>query len=299
MNRSLAAVLCLSLVIPTVFDQPPKAWGQAAASRSRGGSLPRIELEGRLAAWQGNILRVIADDGRSLVFAIPAKPNALRFQAPLQGQRLSQGMLVRIEAPAAAGQFLEPIKSLEVVFPDPNARNNRSSLAERSLTTPGIYPLSQLYPPSPGKGATPNVRVVGLVLGQQEQKLMLQCGPKTLTVELAADVSMEVKASHLRFASTGDRVRASGQLDPNSQQFVASSLEVTGAKPLFDPSSRSAPTAVTKLGVKARTKSGKEDTAAADLPAPEAAVTLPAEPPDKSELPKFPGLGEPLNSPSP
>jgi hypothetical protein len=300
MNRSLATILWLSLVIFAGLDRPPKASGQATAGRSRGGSLPRIELEGRLAAWQGNMLRVIADDGRSLVFAMPAKPNAIRFQASLKDQRLSQGMLVRIEAPAAAGQFLEPIKSLEVVFPDPNARNPKSSLAERSLSTPGIYPLSQLYPPSPGKMANPSVRIVGSVVGQQEQKLVLQCGPKTLTIELAPDVSMEVKAPHLRFAATGDRVRASGQFDPSNQQFVASSLEVIAAKPLFDPSSRAAPSAVTKLGIKASTKSGKkEDAAATDLPTPAPAMPVPADPPETSEMPKFPGLGEPLNSPSP
>ncbi len=249
-NLSMTPVrlsLLLTIALTSIASAQPGPYGN-------NGKAPRIPIEGKLQGVQGNMAQVVNDQGQAITFQLPQ--NGVRFKAPMKFESLAKGMLVRVEAPATGGKFLEPLKLLEVVVPNPSKMNTPN---ERSMQTPGIYPLSQLLPKQPGQAANPNVRVVGYVVGVEPGKVALNCGGKPMMLELADPVHVEYQSSHLQFAKQGDRVRGSGQA--NNGQLYATSLEVTGSKPIGNEApAQQVPLDAMKLRVKekAKTKSKKE-----------------------------------------
>ncbi len=242
---------------PLLFAQPAQ-YGKNAQGN-------RIEVEGTLKAWQGNMMQVVSQDGKVAAFPIPDRPGAVRFKAKLKLEALSRGMMVRVEAPAAGGQFLEPFKLIEVFVPDPSKLSGKSSPLERSLNVPGIYPVSMLTQQTPGSMPSPNVRVIGAIVGVSPGKLSLQCGTKSLTLDLAESVSVDFLGNTLQYAKQGDRVRTTGQLNTSTGQFSATTVEVTGAKPIGNdaPPQPTMPLEAMKLRVKekSKAKSKKEEPA--------------------------------------
>lgn len=234
--------LVIAVALTSVASAQPGPYGN-------NGKAQRVPIEGKLQGTQGTMAQVIDDQGRALVFQLPQA--GLRFKAPMKPESLAKGMLVRVEAPATGGKFLEPHKSLEVIVPDPSKMNTP---IERAMQTPGVYPLSQLLPKQPGQMANPNVRVIGIVVGVEPGKVAVNCGGKPMVLELADPVRIEYLSNNLQFAQQGDRVRGSGQM--NNGQLYAMSLEVTGSKPIGnDAPAQQMPLEAMKLRVKEKSKS--------------------------------------------
>jgi hypothetical protein len=225
------------------------------------------------------MMQVVSKEGKMVAFQIPDRPGSVKFKGKYKFESLTRGMMVRVEAPAAGGQFLEPFKSIEVFLPDQSKMNARSSPTDQSLNVPGIYPVSMFTKQIPGSMPSPNVRVVGAIVNASPNKLALQCGPKSLTLDLTDAVSVDFTANTLQFAKQGDHVKTTGYYNPATGQFSASSIEVNGAKPLGnDPPPQAAmPPEAMKLRVKEKSKSKSKKETPADAPEnPEAMPALPA-----------------------
>lgn len=245
----------------------------------------RVEVAGTLKAWQGNMLQIVNKEGQMVAFQIPDRPGSVKFKGKYKFESLTRGMMVRVDAPAAGGQFLEPFKSIEVFVPDQSKMTARSSPNDQSLNVPGIYPVSMLSRQIPGSTPSPNIRVVGSIVNSAPSKLALQCGPKSITLDLADPVTVDFTASNLQFARQGDQVKATGYYNPATGQFSASSMEVNGVKPLgIDPPPQAVmPPEGMKLRVKEKSKSKSKKESPMD--APENPEALPALPALSSEVP--------------
>jgi len=214
---------------------------------------PKIEIDGKLQAWQGGMMRIVNSAGQNVAFALPQSPNGIRFTAPVELGVLKKGMFVRIQAPVGTnGLFLEPINSLTLFTPD---RNKMATPLDRSMNVPGIYPLSQLQQQVPGQMRSPDVRIVGTVIGVEPNSLALQCGNKPMKLELSESPKIELNSSSLEFAKPGDSVRGTAVGNPATNQIVATNISVQSSKLITAP----APTAATgqegvKLRVKEKTK---------------------------------------------
>jgi hypothetical protein len=234
----------------------------------------RTEFNGKLQGMQGAMLQIVTDQGQPVVLQF--NPQAVRFEAAMKLENLKKGMAVRIEEPALNGKFLEPIRLLEVFIPDPS-KMNAKSLDERSRYSPGIYPVSQLRKPVPGQQPSPNVRLVGLVVGIEPGKLGLQCGPNSMVIDLAESVSVKFTASSMQFAQPGDSVRGSATRDSSTGQWAAAgSIEVRSSKPFGEASQAMARPEEMKLQVKEKSKAkSKKKEPVPTAPSPELETPTP------------------------
>ena len=209
----------------------------------------KLELEGKLQAWQNGMMRIVNATGQPVLFALPQSENAIRFTAPVELAALQKGMMVRIQAPASPnGPFLEPIRSLTLFTPDPT---KLKTPMDRSMNFPGIYRMAELQRPVPGEMASPDVRVIGAIIGVEPSTLTLQCGNGPLKLELSETPSIELIASSLDLARPGDSVKAIVVGNPSTNQFNALSLSVEAAKPIAAPTP---PTVTTQESFKLRVK---------------------------------------------
>jgi hypothetical protein len=271
---SIVLSMSASLVLTSHSYAQPAQYGKNTQGN-------RLEVEGTLKAWQGNMMQIVSQEGKVAAFPIPDRPGAVRFKAKLKFEAVTRGMMVRVEAPATGGQFLEPFKSIEVFLPDPSKMSGKSSPLDRSWNIPGIYPMSMITMQTPGSMPSPNVRVVGAVIGVNANKLLLQCGSKQTTLDLSESVSVDFLGNTLQYAKPGDHVRTSGQLNPSTGQFMANSVEVTAAKPIGNdaPPQPTMPLESMKLRVKEKSKAKSKNEGPVMVPEnPEATPTPAIEP---------------------
>ncbi len=216
---------------------------------------PKIEIEGRLQAWQGGMMRIVNAAGQNVAFSLPQSPNAIRFTASVELGVLKKGMFVRMQAPVGPnGQFLEPVNSLTLFTPD---RNKMNTPNDRSMNVPGIYRVRDLYKQVPGEMGSPDVRIVGTVMVVEPNAITLQCGNKPIRIELSESPKIELNASSLEFAKPGDSVKGSAVGNPATNQIVATSISIQSSKLITAPSPPVAATGQDgmKLRVKEKSKS--------------------------------------------
>ncbi len=111
--------------------------------------------------------------------------------------------------------------------------------------TPGVYQIGgevgNLKKPN-GKAAAKNAnaaagpqvyRVVGQIVGSQQNKMMVQAGGVRIQMELDPKVAISVNSRDTTFCQQGDQVNVSGLRVAGREQFIqAESLEIVGSKPL-------------------------------------------------------------------
>jgi hypothetical protein len=196
------------------------------------------------------MMRISNAAGQNMAFALPQSPNAIRFTAPVELGVLKKGMFVRIQAPVGPNnQFLEPVNSLTLFTPD---RNRMTTPNDRSMNVPGIYRVRDLQKQVPGEMGSPDVRIVGTVIGVEPNSLTLQCGNRPMKIELSESPKIELTASSLEFAQPGDSVRGSAVGNPATNQLIATSISIQSKKVITAPSPPVA--AVGQEGMKLRIK---------------------------------------------
>lgn len=211
---------------------------------------PKIEIDGKLQAWQGGMMRIVNSAGQNVAFALPQSPNGIRFTAPVELGVLKKGMFVRVQAPVGPnGLFLEPINALTLFTPD---RTKMTTPVDRSMNVPGIYRVSQLQKQVPGEMGSPDVRIVGTVIGVESNAIALQCGNKPMKLELSESPKIELNSSSLEFAKPGDSVRGSTIGNPATNQIMATSISVQSTKLITAPAP--VPATAGQEGVKLRVK---------------------------------------------
>lgn len=223
---SIVVMILSSLVTPAILAQQNSPYGAKGPSK--------VEFEGKLQAWQAGMMRIVSSDGKPIVFGLPQSSNGIRFTVPVDRSALKPGMTVRIQAPVSGnGQFLEPIGAMTIFVPDRSKISERSSIAERSLNVPGIYPLKMIYPTSPGATPSPDVRIVGTIASIDQNFLAMQCGSGPMKIELSENAKIELTMSSLDYAKPGDSVKGVAAMNPATNQPVALSVTITGVKPLM------------------------------------------------------------------
>jgi hypothetical protein len=226
LNVPLIAICC-SLIPSIVSAQPNNPYGSSTKGQ------PKIEIDGKLQAWQGGMMRIVNSAGQSIAFALPQSPNAIRFTAPVELGALKKGMFVRIQAPVGPnGQFLEPVNSLTLFTPD---RSRMTTPNDRSMNVPGIYRVRDLVKQIPGEMGSPDVRIVGTVVGVETNAIALQCGNKPMKIELSESPKIELTTSSLEFAKPGDGVRGSGYGNPATNQIAATNISIQSTKLITAP----------------------------------------------------------------
>ncbi|MDZ4851149.1 MAG: hypothetical protein SGI77_17820 [Pirellulaceae bacterium] len=258
MKLLLFNVVIFSSILSQCYAQPNGPYGNNGPTR--------IELEGKLQAWQGGMMQIVNVAGQPIMFTLPQSPAGIRFTVPVEKAALKPGMVVRFQAPAANGAFLDPIRTLTIFAPDSSKISARSSAIERSMSVPGIYRLSELYRAAPGESASPDVRIVGAILQIEANMLSLNCGNTPMKVELADSPKIEFNSSSLDLARPGDAVKGSATFNPNANQLVASTISVTGAKALTAEAPVVSSPATTKLRVKETPKSKVKASKKAAIP---------------------------------
>ena len=246
MRFVLSAIWVAWLVVTpmTSWAQQVNPYGAKAA--------PKIELDGKLQAWQGGMMRIMTSSGQPLLFALPQSPNGIRFIAEVDQGALKRGMFVRIQAPATStGQFLESVNALTIFVPDRSKMNAKMTPQDRSMQMPGVYRVAQLQRTAPGEMGSPDVRIVGSILGIESNMLALQVGNGPMKVELAESPKIELNTSSLEYAKPGDSVTGSAMLNPATNQLGATNITVRAAKPI---KSEAPPTTVAAESMKLRVK---------------------------------------------
>jgi hypothetical protein len=225
--------------------QPNNPYGPYAAKGP-----PKMELEGKLQAWQGGMMRITNSAGQPMMFSLPQSPNGVRYTVDVDLGVLKRGMFIRIQAPVGpTGQFLEPVNFMTLFTPA--KLSSRVTPVERSMNVPGVYPMAQIQPPRPGEMGSPDVRIVGSVLAVEPTAITLQCGRGPMKIEIAENPTIEMIANSLEFAKPGDSVRGSAVVNPSNHQIAATSITITGAKKITAPPPA---TPVATEGVKLRVK---------------------------------------------
>ena len=263
-------ILACSLTSSIAFAQPNNPYGNQGAQR--------VEIDGRLQGWQGGMMQILNSANQAVIFSLPQNLDAIHFACPVEKGALKKGMMVRIQAPVAPnGQFLDPVAALILFTPDPAKANAQSSLNERSVNVPGVYRMSDIYRPKPGESASPDVRIVGAIIGLEQNMLGLQCGNVPMKIELSESPRIELNTSSLGYAKPGDTVRANGVMNVATNEIVATSVTVTGSKAITAdaPPPTMQPTSKLRIKEKPKSKSKK--------PEP---TEKPTEPPPSEEKPE-------------
>ncbi len=262
-----------SLMSSLALAQPNNPYGNQGP--------PRIAIDGKLKAWQGGTMQVVGPTGQAFVFALPQNPNGIIFSAPVDKAALKKGMMVRIQAPVGPnGQFLDPVRTLTIFVPDPTKSSSQSSLNDRTMNVPGVYRMNDIYHPKLGEAGSPDVRIVGAIIGIEQNVLGLNCGNGPMKIELDANPLIEMITSSLDYARPGDPVTGSAYMNPSTDQLVASSVMIKGVKAITAdaPPPTAAPTS--KLRVKEKTPSNSKKPSLKGKPE---MVEKPAEPTPPSD----------------
>lgn len=275
-------ILACSLTSSLAFAQPNNPYGNQGVQK--------VEIDGKLQGWQGGRMQILNSANQAILFSLPQNPNAIHFSCPVEKAALKKGMMVRIQAAVAPnGQFLDPLASLIVFTPDPAKANAQSSLNDRSVNVPGVYRMSDIYRPKPGESASPDVRIVGAIIGLEQNILGLLCGNVPMKVELSESPRIELNTSSLGYAKPGDTVKVNAVMNVAANEMVATSVTITGSKAIMADAPPPTVQPTTKLRLKEKPKAKSKKLVPTEKPEmsekPES-TEKPTEPPPSEEKPE-------------
>ncbi|MFK8114667.1 MAG: hypothetical protein AB8B91_20870 [Rubripirellula sp.] len=205
---------CLSLLVALIWTSPLIADTPPAAS---GASQNMItNFKGKLKGFQRGVMTVTRDDGTDIFVQPPDDVSAFQFIAVAKPAFLGRGTMVRFTGafnPAGAPQ--SAISKVEIFQPIAGKVAGHS----REKFIPGVYPdrKDRGKPPQ----AVANYSVVGAITGLDASgAMMVQAGQRQVRVQLAPDVSLEIRVNNLSLAQEGDEVTVAGFYQPEDETKV-------------------------------------------------------------------------------
>jgi len=224
-----------------------------------------VELAGTLDAAQGDLVRLKDPQGNVVMATVVKGRTVITYTGTANRGVLRPGSFIRFtQAAGADGMFLTPIRSVELYFPSPAVINRRASPVEMSLTHPGVYYMAAITAPEPGGSLNPDVRVVGRIVAMEGNSIALQCGDKSLKLEMDPDYHVTLNATSLEWAQSGDTIQGTAMFNPANGQLIIQGLNVQGSKPVGPlqaaaaPGGDKKPIAEKKMTAKEKAKAKKE-----------------------------------------
>jgi len=239
--RVLVLIVGIPAVIAFVNLRPSSLLAQFAGQGE-------VELAGTFEGAQGEMIRLKDPQGNFVVAAINLRRSTVTYSGKADRAILKRGTFVRFTSHAGPdGNFLSPIGSVELYVPNPAQLESRASPLDMSYTHPGVYVMAMILPQLPGELPNPDVRVVGRIMAIEETALALQCGERTLKLEIEANLHVTIESPTLELARSGDAITGKGVFNSETGQLMIQSLRVTGAKTLGTEQAAKPPVPQTKM----------------------------------------------------
>ena len=207
-----ALVLLLSVTTASEFSQqavaepPAFGAGQTAAPANE-----VTNFKGKLKGLGRGVLSVTREDGVDVMVQPPDDVSSFTFVATAKPAFLQRGNLVRFSGSFGPnGMAAAPIDKVEVFQP---VAAQRLQGHAREKFVPGIYPVDRNAPKQPV--AMAKYDIVGTLMGINAAGIMMvQAGKQPLQVQLAQDVTFELRFNNLNLAKEGDPVTVVGFYQP-------------------------------------------------------------------------------------
>ncbi len=167
------------------------------------------EFKGKVKAARGNLLVVTKEDDTEVTVLLNQNPGKFLFSATANPAGLRPGWLVRITGSfSPQGVATAPVNQFELFLPFAI-----QALAghERAQYTPGIAPV---------EGEPNQYRVVGQIMGMNQQAVMIQTPRGPLNVPFAPDAKWLVRCHELSLVQPGDPVSVTGFYQPPDESKV-------------------------------------------------------------------------------
>jgi len=239
--RVLVAIVGISAIAAFVSLRPSSLLAQFAGQGE-------VELAGTFEGAQGEMIRLKDPQGNFVVAALIPRRSTVTYSGKADRAILKRGTFVRFTSHAGPdGNFLSPVGSVELYVPNPELLERRASPLDMSYTHPGVYVMAMILPQQPGELPNPDVRVVGRIMAIEETVMGLQCGERTLKLEIEANLHVTIESPTLEFARSGDAITGKGVFNSETRQLMIQSLRVTGAKTLGTEQAANAPGPQTKM----------------------------------------------------
>ena len=257
-HRLVALLLLLSLALEVQT-------GFAQGNRS---GRENVRLSGTLQGLRPGMMQVASDDGVQWIFQIQAKPQDIIYQATAEPEWVRPGMLVRFSGRFnKQGEAEQPISEITVFTPREGSRIG--IFPESALNTEGLFESPDAEP-TPSDGYS-SYLVSGRFMGMKAGKMQVVAG-RSLQVDVAENVEVQVDVSDYTLAKPGDKVEVGGWfMRGQPGRGMAERLSITAAEPL---TAEAIPTRGRRgaAGAAGDAAAGEPD-AETDLPGPASAKT--------------------------
>ena len=244
------------------YAQPPAAGapGNVVANANE-----VTNFKGTLKGFERGVLSVTREDGTDVMVQPPDQISGFTFIATAKPAFLQRGQMVRFSgAFGPTGIAVAPIDKVEIFQPVPAQRLTGHA---REQFLPGVYPADRRAPQQPVAMAKYNV--VGGLMGVNAAGVMVvQAGKTSLQVQLAKDVTFELRYNNLSLAKEGDPVSVAGFYQPPDDTKVkAERITITPDRVYGEPTEQPP-----KRRTRSRREEAKEKEAAAKAEAEKAAA---------------------------
>lgn len=167
------------------------------------------EFKGKVKAARGNVLVVTKDDDTEAMVVLNKVPTKLLFSATANPAGLRPGWMVRLEGNfTPQGVATAPVSQFELFLP---FQLQAVPGHDRERFTPGIYPVD---------GEPNKYRVVGQIMGMNQQGVMINAARGQLMVPFAADAKWLIRSHELSLVEPGDPVSVTGFYQPPDDKKV-------------------------------------------------------------------------------
>ncbi|MEZ6135978.1 MAG: hypothetical protein R3C53_13840 [Pirellulaceae bacterium] len=225
-------------------------WLLVLVAHAQDEGLVLATVTGTMEAAAGNQIKFKSTDGQDYMAVMNTPKAKLRYSGTADPKFLQPGLFVRFTAAFdQKANIHAPLSQLEIFVPVQERRMSPEQIQEQ---TPGIYPVAQAQADGEGKAGDAekndvapapagfeNYRIVGKLAAIKGESMQVFAG-RPLTVTFDPAVQITVTAGDATFCAVGDTIEVSGlQVEGQQNWISASTVTITGAKPLAPPEKKS------------------------------------------------------------